>query len=143
MHDVLAKHNWEVEDFTENAEDPYIFVKAPKDQSVSFEGVRVYKIGKTLAFRVQNESETHPYGKAYMLDIEGMFNDLMSDAMDEEKSGNSVMSGIDEELKRFFKHSAEAEKELNKSDIDDKESLGKVMVRSTGTDYSNIVHSKT
>src|SRR3990167_10870428 len=55
---------------------PYVFLHTP-DQQVSFEGVRIYKLGGTLAYRVQKQAQTQPYGKAYSLDLEEMFEDYM------------------------------------------------------------------
>jgi hypothetical protein len=140
---VLQKFNWEVEDFTENIDDPYIFVKAPTKEELSFEGIRIYKIGKSLAYRIQNEAATHPYGKAYALDVESMYTDLVSDDMDEQRAGQEVMNAINSEIKRFFKESLKAEKEMGSSEIEkDKDALGNVVIKSTGTDYSNQVTSK-
>src|SRR4051812_22678628 len=58
--------------------DPFIFCMNPTKNG-SFEGVRIYKIGDQLAFRVQKESDTHPYGSAYPLPVEEMFQDFLSD----------------------------------------------------------------
>ena len=64
--------------------------------------------------------------------------------MDEEKAGKKVMEAIHEEIKRFFKDSAHAEKALNAADIEkDNDAMGHVMIRSTGTDYGNQVSGKT
>lgn len=124
-------------------EEPYIFLKSPAGK-LSFDGIRVYKIGNNIAFRVQKEDKTHPYGKAYSLDVEDMFNDLLSDKMDEEKAGKEVMKAIVEEIRNFFNKSAEAEQELRDGDFDKKgDPLGKVMMRSTGTDYANKVSGVT
>lgn len=141
---VLEKHDWEVESFVEKIGEPYIYVKAPKGVDLSFEGIRIYKIGNSFAYRVQNESETQPYGDAYPLDVEDMFQDLMSEKMDESKAGKSVMKAIHDEIGRFFKECARAEKKADANAIEKKDDpLGKVVIRSTGTDYANLVHSKT
>jgi len=50
-------------------DDPYIFLVNPL-KNTFFDGVRIYKIGNSLAFRVQKEEKTHPFGTAYPLDIE-------------------------------------------------------------------------
>jgi len=67
LQKVLAHNGLKVQDFL-GEEEPYIFVKSPTDE-LSFEGVRIYKIGSNIAFRVQKESATHPYGRAYPLDV--------------------------------------------------------------------------
>jgi len=139
---VLEQAHMKVEDFTQK-EDPYIFLHSP-DTNLSFDGVRIYKIGESLAWRVQREADTHPYGSAYKLDIQEMWNDLLSDEMDEEKAGRAIMKTIVEEMKKFFKESGQAEKDLRSSEIDKKygDALGRVVIKSTGTDYSNMLTSK-
>ena len=50
------------------------------------------------------------------------------------------MQAIVKELQQFFEKSYEAERELRTGDYDrDGDPLGRVMMRSTGTDYSNMV----
>lgn len=137
---LLEKHNFGVKDNLDE-EDPYIFVQNP-DKNLSFEGIRIYKIGDDLAFRVQKSEKTHPYGAAYPLQVEDMFHDLLADDIDEEKAGKEVMQAIVEELRRFFKKSAQAEKELRSGEFG-KDPLNKVVVKSTGTDYSNQIYNKT
>ncbi len=136
---VLESSNMKVTDFTDE-EEPYIFVYSP-DDGLSFDGVRIYKIGDSLAFRVQREAKTHPYGKAYSIDVKKMWEDLLSDKMDEEKAGKEIMKSVIEELRNFFKKSAHAERDLRASEIDKERgnSLGRVVIGSTGTDYSNMI----
>ena len=139
---VLRKCGMTAQNFME--EDPYIFVKNTGGQT-SFDGIRIYKIAGTMAYRIQKESKTHPYGTAYMLDVEGMFDDLIADNVHEEKAGKEVMKAIAEEIQAFFKRSAKAEKDLRASEFDKKsDPWGNVMVKSGGgTDYANLVHSRS
>jgi hypothetical protein len=124
------------------ASDPYIFLRAPVQ--LSFDGVRIYRIGNTLAYKVQREEKTHPYGKAYLLDIEEMFTDYMSDNISQEKAGKKVISSVKNEFKQFFEKSAEAESELEQGRFDKKgDPLGRVMIQSTGTDYANKMQGRT
>jgi hypothetical protein len=142
IEQVLTKHGFQVDDFmTEGHEDdPYIFVSNP-NKNTSFDGVRIYKIGDIIAFRIQKESETHPYGNAYTLAVEKMFDDLMSeDEMDEIKAGKLVMKAIAKELHSFFDKSEQAEDESRAGEID--MSNDNVMVRSTNSDYSSQIYSK-
>ena len=140
LYKILEKEGMSVSNHLED-DDPFIFLSSPSAR-LSFDGVRLYKIGNDIAFRVQNETKTHPYGKAYSLDVEGMFDDYISDEMDEEKAGKEVMKSVVEELKNFFNKSSEAEKELQDTDTDSaRDPLGKVVLRSTGTDYANQVTS--
>ncbi len=138
---TLEKQGMLVNDFLKE-EDPYVFVKS-NNQKLSFDGVRIYQIGGDMCYRIQKESKTHPYGKAYLLDVEGMYDDLISDRVKEEKAGKKVMKAIAEELKNFFRKSADAERELQSGEFERKnDPLGRTTVKSTGTDYSNQVSSK-
>jgi|694.fasta_scaffold23718_5 hypothetical protein len=118
-----------------NTDDPHLFVYST-DPGCDFEGIRIYAIGSNIAFRIQNRSDTHPYGKSYLLDFENVFNTFMSkkDAKAED-SGKEVMKHFVEEIKKFFKMSADAQNNFDKSD-------NKLMLRNTGTDYSSNVYSK-
>jgi hypothetical protein len=121
--------------------EPYVFCHNPSKNS-SFDGVRIYKIGTDLAFRIQKESKTHPYGAAYPLPIESMFNDFLSDeGIDESQAGKKIIESVGKEIKKFFDKSAEAERNDRKNTIE-KEAEGSVLVRTTGTDYSSLVYNK-
>ena len=98
-----------VVDFSEE-EDPHLFLKGSKN--LSFEGVRIYKIGGEIVFRVQKEENTHPYGTAYPIQVEEMYDDILSDEMDEEKAGKEVIKSISEEMRKFL---IEATKQKKKS----------------------------
>jgi len=117
-------------------EDSYIFVKSTKDE-LPFEGIRIYEVGGSLAYRVQKEKDTEPYGKAYTLDLEEMFNDFMGEKMKEEEAGKEVVKGISKEIKEFFSKSAKAY-----SEIEDRTESKPVIVKTGGTDYSGTVLSK-
>jgi hypothetical protein len=122
----------------EDDHDPYIFCHNPA-KSGSFDGIRIYKIGNDLAFRVQKESKTHPFGSAYPLPIESMFYDFMADKdVDNKKAGQKVIDAVGKEVRKFFDKSVEAERSYNKEIEKD----GNVLVRTSGTDYSSLVYSK-
>lgn len=131
---LLRKGGMEVYSHLENEEEPFVFVKA-KDQKLSFDGIRIYEIGDMIAYRIQKEEKTHPFGKAYMLDIEDMFNDYMSENMKEEDAGKKVIQSVVEELKKFFYKSAKAEDELRDVDV-------KIDVKPNNTDYGSTVINK-
>lgn len=117
-------------------EDPFIFVKNTKEGS--FEGIRIYEIGEMIAYRVQNEERTEPFGKAYILDLEDIFSDFMSENMKEEEAGHRVVKVVSEELNKFFKKSFEAEQELlDKND----EKIG-LFTRPSSEDLSAQIGSK-
>ncbi len=147
LKQILEHNGMRVDNFVnaESDDEPYIYCVSPT-RNGSFDGVRIYKIGDQLAFRVQKENRTHPYGSAYPLPIEEMFNDFLSDeGTDQEKAGKKVMEAVAKEIKRFFEKSLEAESNEREKNIEsDKDSAGNVSVRSTGgTDYSAMVFNKS
>ncbi len=146
LKQILEHGGMKVDNFinAESDDEPYIFC-ASHAKNGSFDGVRIYKIGDQLAFRVQKENKTHPYGSAYPLPIEEMFNDFLSDeGTDQKKAGKKVMEAVVKEIKRFFEKSLEAEKDDKENIESDKEGAGNVSVGSTGgTDYSAMIYSKS
>ena len=146
LKQLLERSGMKVESFLENEEvdEPYVFCWSPHGGS-SFGGIRIYKLGNQIAFRVQKENKTHPYGSAYPLEVEDMFNDFVSEEqVDEKKAGEMVIEHIAREIKRFFEKSIDAEKDEREELIDkEREAAGNVLVKSTGTDYSNLVYSKS
>lgn len=133
---VLGKGGFEVTDHLEdNKGEPYIYIVNPSDD-LPFEGVRMYEIGGEISYRIQKRPDTQPYGKAYSVPVEKMFEDLLGeDDLDDKKRGKEIMEAIVKELKDFFERSAKAERDMPTSDP-----LGNVYMRSTGTDYANKVH---
>ena len=140
VKDVLETQGFKVEDHTNNPfSDRYIYVFNPF-QNTSFEGIRMYCLGDSIVYRVQRESETHPYGTAYSLDVEMMFDDLVEDGTPHEKIGEKMAKVTANEIRAFFKESERAEKDDEKNDDD---SLGQVYVRNPlGGDYANTVKDK-
>lgn len=137
---LLESQEMKVKDHLKD-EDPFIFVLNP-DKNTFFEGVRIYKIGSQIAFRVQKEEDTEPFGKAYSINIEEMFEDFMTD-YNPEKSGKKIIEAVGEEIKRFFEKSSEAEKDIRGEEEFNKNPYNpynKVMVRSSdfGADYSTL-----
>lgn len=137
---LLESQNIKIGDHLD-ADDPYIFMHSP-DKNVTFDGIRIYQIGSQIAFRIQKEENTQPFGKAYPLNIEDMFNDLLSDHHKPEEAGKKVISAVIEEVKRFFNKSAEAERDLRDTEFSTADPMGKVVIRSSGTDYSNMIYTK-
>lgn len=122
---------------SEDGDDPYVFCFSP-EKTGPFDGIRIYKVGTTLAFRVQKENKTHPYGAAYPLPIESMFQDFLSDdGMNEEKAGKKIIESVSREIRRFFEKSVEADRKVKHKEV-----TKDVADRSTGTDYSALVYSK-
>jgi hypothetical protein len=141
VQEALKKGGFKIEDFLdERFDDPYIYCYNP-NKDTSFKGVRIYKVGDKIAYRVQRESKTHPFGTAYMLDMDAIFNDMMADGMTKkEQLGHKLMEEIIHNIRAFFKESADAERSEDKWD-DDGDSMGMVHVRNPlGGDYSSQVH---
>lgn len=137
---ILGGHGFVVKDHISN-DDPYVFVYNPK-KNTFFDGIRIYKVGNQLSFRVQKEEKTHPFGKAYPLAIEDMFTDLVSD-FKPEHAGKKIIEAVVTEVKKFFLKSSEAEKDIRDKQFDS-DPFGKVQVRSSdyGMDYSNLSYSR-
>lgn len=133
---LLRKGGMQVYPHLENEEEPYIFVKSSNNK-LSFDGIRIYEIGQMIAYRIQKEEKTHPYGKSYMLDVEDMFNDFMSENMKEEEAGHKVIESVVEELKKFFSKSLNAEQEMQNG-----QDGNGIIIKTGGTDYSSTVLSK-
>jgi hypothetical protein len=134
---LLERGGFQVIDKLEEREEPYIFIFNPEG-NLSFEGIRVYEIGGDIAYRIQKESHTHPFGKAYSIPIEKMFDDLLGeDDMDDQKMGEEIAQSVVSEIRDFFEKSYEAEKKGPPS----LDPIGQVNMRSTGTDYANKVTS--
>ena len=145
LKQLLESSGMKVENFLSTEDDePYVFCYSPGETG-SFDGIRIYKIGDQLAFRVQKENRTHPFGKAYSLPIEEMFHDFLSDDdVDQSKAGKKVIESVAKEVRRFFDKSVEAERDERNRELEDQggDSHGNVLVRTTGTDYSSLVYNK-
>ena len=136
---LLEHEGFEVKEYLDDKDDPYVFLKCDKD--ISFGGVRIYKIGDIMAYRVQKDKDTHPYGRAYQLNIEEMFNDLMSENGSEEKTGKKIIESVVGEFRGFFDKSAKAEKEIRTLEIEkgDNRQGGTIMARNISLDYSSTI----
>lgn len=138
---IVEKSGFKVDHFLgEQFDDPYIYIYNPNNNT-SFDGVRLYKIGDKIAYRVCREAKTHPYGNAYSLEVELMFDDLMEEGKTKpEDIGGKIIEMIAKELKSFFHESAKAEKPNISSD--DSGIMGSVHIKNPlGGDYSSMVHS--
>jgi hypothetical protein len=133
VRDILKEGGFNLEDFLKD-ENPYVFLKNPEG-NLDFEGVRIYKIGSGLAYRVQKENKTEPYGQAYGLNLEEIFSDLISD-MSEEKAAKQIKKAIIEEFKNFFEKSIKAQDEINSNSQDPH---NKIFASSNAGDLSNTM----
>jgi len=144
LSSLLEHSGMKVEKFLEGEEDdPYVFCFNPSKNG-SFDGIRIYKIGDQLAFRIQKENKTHPYGSAYPIPVEDMFQDFLSDeGIDEQGAGKKVIESVAKEVKKFFERSIATEKDDRVSAMDKDKDKGSVMLRTTGTDYSALIYNKS
>lgn len=133
IRDILKEENFKVEDFLCD-ESPYLFLKSTED-GLDFDGVRIYKIGSNIAYRIQKENKTAPYGASYSLNIEDAFGDLITD-MDEGKAADQLKKAIKEEFKNFFKKSIEAQEDINSGSLDPHSNL---LVGNSHGDLSNTM----
>lgn len=121
-------------------DDPYVFLY--NTDGTSRFGLRIFQIGGKIAYRIQKKEKTQPYGKAYSLDIEQMFDDIKEDGKNNEEAVQELVKSVKDEITSFFKKSEKAEKEARRLQGMDSSPLGAVAMRSTGTDYANTVLSK-
>lgn len=123
----------------ENSEDAYIFVKS-NTKELPFGGIRIYKIGEHISFRIQNSEKTHPYGKAYKIPIEDLWNEIMTEDLNEEAAANEIMKLITKEIKDFFSKNVNALNDLKAINISGKNANG-MLISGQGfeTDYANLI----
>lgn len=132
LHKILKKGGIKNKVFLK--EDPHVFVYAT-NSGCDFDGIRIYPIANKIAFRIQNRINTHPYGRPYLLDFESLFNSFMSSKdADEIKAGKDVIEYFINNIKKFFKLSADAQSE--------EDNTINLSSKTQGTDYSTQVFSK-
>lgn len=136
LKDLLSK-DFQIESFLES-DKPYLYLRSKEKDDLSFDGVRIYKVGSNLAYRIQNESETEPYGQAYPLNLEDMFEELVPD-MNEEEAGEIIAHALIEEFNNFFKKSSEIQNELKKGQFNKNDIGSPVVVGSNSGDYTNSI----
>lgn len=117
--------------------DIFLYVESPLD--LSFGGIRIYQIGKKLAFRVQQDFESHPYGQAYSLDVESIYNDYLSDTENELKAGKLCIKAIVNIIGTFFKDCEKSEDNEFQSTFPEKEPI---VDKPDVVDYSNKINTK-
>jgi|APGre2960657373_1045057.scaffolds.fasta_scaffold00093_20 hypothetical protein len=140
---IFEKDGLRVESFLDSEDIPYIFIYNPLEDT-SFQGVRVYKLGDILAFKVQRYPESKSYGKAYPIEIQDMYDNFIADKKTKEEAVKELRKILCKNMRDFFKKSKVAEDKIVRSQIHDPDALdgaGQIVIRNTGTDYSNTVYS--
>ena len=136
IKEVLSS-NFKIEDFLDN-DSPYIYLKAIDESP--FQGVRIYKIGSNFAYRIQNEKETEPYGRAYPINLEEIFNDIIPD-MSEEEAAETVANALIQEFTNFFKKSSEIQKDFTMGKVNRSDISGSTIITSSNSgDFSNSIY---
>lgn len=136
LKDLLSK-DFKIESFL-HLDKPYLYLKSNRND-LSFDGVRIYKVGSNMAYRIQNENESEPYGQAYPLNLEEMFQDLIPD-MSEDEAGELIANALVEEFNNFFKKSSDLQDELQKGQFSKNDmSSAVVVVGSNSGDFTNSV----
>ena len=139
---ILRKQGLRVESFLDgDADDPYVYCFNPS-KNTTFDGVRIYTIAGQVAFRVQKESKTHPYGRAYPLNIEEMFEDFLTDdGINEQEAGQKVIESVGKEVRRFFDRSLDAERNDRRFGLNAPKE-GDVMQKASVADFSTMINHK-
>lgn len=108
---IAENNGMKIEKFYEERK-PYIFIHS--DVPLDFGGIRAYAQDQSIVFRCQDEKDTEPYGKAYKIDVENIYNDFLSegDSVDEEEAAKQTAESMIEEVKSFFNKSKKAETEI-------------------------------
>lgn len=122
-------------------EEPYLYVRST-NPDVSFGGVRVYSIGGVIAFRPQQDEDTHPYGRSYGLDVEGMFAESLAENKEPEKAGKAVIEQVSRDIKKFFDHTAQAQDQLRSREGENLDGSDPVLLRPPNMDYTNLTYSR-
>lgn len=143
LEQILKKAGFPVSNYLDDNREPYIYVHKPVDadpilEGLSFGGIRLYTRGREIiCYRSQNKEQTEPFGNTYLLDVKGMFKDLVRESS-KDAVGRRIIFYIVKELKDFFLQSAAAEKEGETPPPDAE--MGSVVVGNSGpNDYSNQV----
>ena len=145
---LLEKGGLVVTDRTHEENDPHIWVQAhPKPQE--FDGIRVYLLGNICAFRVQKLPTTEPYGKSYLIDLQGIFDKILekmgNDAKkDSKKAVKELVQAVAKKIKSFYFDAIRDEEEFVQDQLYGPERTdvgGAALVPSSGFDYSMKVYS--
>ena len=143
---ILSKAGFKVHDHLNHHGDPFLYIEKPTEhdrmiETLEFGGIRLYNRGSDLVcYRTQNRETTEPYGAAYLLDVKGMYKNLLQEK--EERVAQNLVRYLVEEVLNFFMQSAIA-KNKDDNEIED-DTLGKIVgARDSNIDYANQVTGDT
>ena len=110
MSDFLKRiDKFTVMPFLNKEEQSYIFVRFPVDSSLKDKlkdlqlGLRIYIIGKTLVYRLQQGAKGFPIGPSKKIEDQEEIEDLVEKGKSEEEAYNTVMKRIPNEFRKFMK----------------------------------------
>lgn len=140
---IFKNDGLKVHEFLDQKKDPYIYVFNPLDD-LSFQGVAVYKRGNILAYRPQRYEDSQPYGAAYMIPIQDIYEDYIYQKKDKKEALKMLCTKLCKDMRSFFRDSKKAEDAVMQSQLRDPKDIdgaGQIIIRNTGTDYSNTIYS--
>jgi hypothetical protein len=137
-------------DHTDDEKDPHIFVRA-HPQPEEFQGIRLYILGHIVAFRSQKLEDTAPYGKAYLLDMQKIYEDLLEeeDPKNEEEKKETLkklVRIIGDKIRKYWSDTIEDEEEQLQDELGGMERTdigGAMLAPAYGNDYSSAVYNST
>lgn len=86
--------------------EPHLFVSRGPDRT----GVRIYEIGDRLAFRVQDLPDGEPHGRAFGIDVQRLFEEIIEEIDDKtpENAAWLLLGELGNAMKSFFADSIKA-----------------------------------
>lgn len=105
---VFKQGKFETTESLEDINDPFIYIKSNKP--VKFGGVRLYFLNDQLIYKPQKTIKDKPFGKAYPLDLNGFFEELMSEDVDEETMAKEIIDYLNQVITVFFQKNSELER---------------------------------
>lgn len=110
---ILERSGFSVKNKLDHFKEPYLYIEKPINnnpiiESLTFGGIRIYNRGSNICYRPQNNIDVEPYGKAYLLDIEGMYKGLLKKENSKEV-GMDLVQYIIEEVLNYFLYSAKSQ----------------------------------
>jgi hypothetical protein len=139
---IFIKHEFDVESFFDN-KPPYIFVHCYEDNA-TFGGVRIYIYKNNIAYRMQNKPDSEPYGYAYLINLDEIYAELLFHQKDYDKNklSKEVALKMISAIEDFFKENGEAQEDMETAMFNnDGDPMGKVIIKTMGTDYSSKIHN--
>jgi len=140
---IFRSDGLKVHEFLDRKKDPYIYVFNPLND-LSFQGISVYKHGDILCYRPQRYQDSQPYGAAYLVKMQDIYDDLIYKEKEKSRALSVLCKKLCKDVRSFFRQSKGAEDSIMKSQMrspSDIDGTGQIVIRNTGTDYSDKIYS--